>query len=141
MKTIILEGTDAVGKSSTAAALAKRGIMCEDRSKDIISRYMLFDVDMSVRAAHYDAFLRNADVLVVFLVNHDEQELMRRIYSRPTVSEFDKRANEYNRLYQDTFEYMVAHKLTHGKLVLLDCTGLSLDEQIDAVEHTVRSAL
>ena len=34
---IILEGTDAVGKTSTINELKKDNIICLDRSKDIIS--------------------------------------------------------------------------------------------------------
>lgn len=38
---IILEGTDAVGKTSTIHELKKENIICLDRSKDMISKYML----------------------------------------------------------------------------------------------------
>ena len=44
---IILEGTDGVGKTVTIAKLREEGIECQDRSKDIISKYMiLIDQDL-----------------------------------------------------------------------------------------------
>ncbi len=134
---IILEGTDAVGKSSVAAALLEEGIAVRDRSRDVISKYMLFDVDMRTRVSVYSEFLKKNDVLVIFLVNNDGNEIMRRVYSRERISEFDKHADEYNRLYLDTYRVMEAQGLTQGRLLLADCTGLTLREEIDMIRRII----
>lgn len=134
----ILEGTDGVGKTSTIKELLKEGIICDDRSRDIISKYMLFDVDMETRAKKYENFLKNSNVKVIFMVNNDENEIMKRIYSREKLSEYDKKANEYNKLYLDTYNYMVKHNMTYGKLMLVDCTGLAFDEQVNRVKEMIR---
>lgn len=134
----ILEGTDGVGKSSTIKELLKDGIVCDDRNKDIISKYMLFDVDMYSRAKKYEEFLRTSNVKVIFMINNDEKEIMRRIYSRDKISEFDKKANQYNKLYLDTYNYMVDHNMTNNNLILLDCTNLTFEEQVNKVKEIIR---
>lgn len=135
----ILEGTDGVGKSSTIKELLKDGIICDDRSRDVISKYMLFDVDMEVRAKKYEEFLKNSNVKVIFMVNNNEKEIMRRIYSREKISKYDKKANEYNKLYLDTYNYMKEHNKLYGKLFLVDCTNLSLEEQVEKVKEVINA--
>lgn len=135
----ILEGTDGVGKTSTIKELLKEGIACDDRSRDIISKYMLFDVDMEVRAKKYEEFFKTSNVKVIFMVNNNEKEIMRRIYSREKISEYDKKANEYNKLYLDTYNYMKKHNKLYGKLFLIDCTNLSLGEQVEKVKEVINA--
>ena len=137
MKRIILEGTDAVGKTTAKELLVKEGIFVEDRSRDVISKYMLFDVDMETRAEAYFKFLSENDVIVIFMVNSDREEIMRRVYSREKVSEFDKRADEYNDLYENTYRYMKERGLTKDKLFLLDCTHLSVKETVCALKEII----
>ena len=134
----ILEGTDGVGKSSTIKELAKEGIVCYDRSKDVISRYMLFDIDTETRTKKYEEFLKNSNVKVIFMVNNNEDEITKRIYSREKISEFDKKANEYNKLYLDTYNYMEKHNMTHDNLVLVDCTNLTFDEQVNRIKQIIK---
>lgn len=128
MRRIILEGTDAVGKSTAAKRLERAGITALDRSRDVISKYMLFDVDMPTRVKKYADYFEENDDLVIFMVNFDGEEIMRRVYSRERVSEFDKRANEYNALYYSTYLYMKERNIASDKLALADCTGLSEEE-------------
>ena len=137
MKRIILEGTDAVGKTTAKEMLFRDGITCEDRSIDVISKYMLFDVDMATRAEKYCEFLKNNNVTVIFMVNHNNAEIMRRVYSRGHVSEFDKLADKYNALYYDTYLYMKERGLTKDKLLLLDCTHLSVKETVCALKEII----
>lgn len=134
----ILEGTDGVGKSSTIKELLKDGIICDDRSRDIISKYMLFDVDMEVRAKKYEEFFKTSNAKVIFMINNNEKEIMRRIYSREKISEYDKNANAYNKLYLDTYNYMVKHNMTHNKLILVDCTNLTFEEQVNKIKETIK---
>ena len=136
---LILEGTDGVGKTTTAERLRSEGIYVSDRSRDVISKYMLFHVDMETRAEVYEKFLRENDVLVIFMVNHNKEEITRRIYSRERISEFDKQANEYNQLYTETYKYMDERGMTHGKLLLADCTDLTEEEQLNIVRTLITS--
>lgn len=133
----ILEGTDAVGKSSTIIELEKIGIVCRDRSKDVISKNMLFSVDLETRVKVYHEYLKGIDKKVIFLVNNDKNELERRVNSRSKISSFDLEAYAYNQLYIDTYNYMKKRNLLENKLFLVDCTGLSLDEQVEKVKEMI----
>lgn len=134
---IILEGTDGVGKTSTINALKKYDIFCEDRSKDVISKYMLFDYDLEYRANIYYEFLKTNDCIVIFLINNDKEELMKRIYSRDSINHFDLQAFEFNALYRDTFNYMKKNNMLEDKLFLIDVTHLSLEEQVRKVKEVI----
>lgn len=134
---IILEGTDAVGKTSTINELKKNNIICQDRSRDMISKYMLFDYDLEYRVQKYHEYLKNTDCMIIFLVNHDKEELMRRVYSRDEIDEFDLQAYEYNKLYQETYDYMKENNLLEDKLFLVDVTGLTLEEQVEKVKEKI----
>lgn len=136
---IILEGTDGVGKTATIAKLREEGIECQDRSKDIISKYMLFTVSMEERAKQYEEYLKKSDVKVIFLINNNDDELMKRIYSREVIGEFDLEAVEYNKLYLDTYEYMKKLNLLQDKLYLVDCTNLTLEEQVEKVKGVINA--
>lgn len=125
-KTII-EGTDGVGKSTTIEALLKEGIICQNRSMDMISINMEFDIPLEVRAKKYHEYLKHIDKKIIILVNNDKEELERRINLRPTISKFDKLAYAYNGLYLETFNYMLKHDMLEGKMFLVDATGLSIE--------------
>lgn len=135
---IILEGTDAVGKTSTINELKKDNIICEDRSRDIISRYMLFDYSTEYRSKIYHEFLKKTDCLVIFLINNDKEELKRRVLSRKKISKFDLQASLYNELYKETFYYMKEHNMLENKLFLVDVTNLSLEEQVAKVKKVIQ---
>ena len=134
---IILEGTDGVGKTSTIKKLKEENIICEDRSKDIISKYMMFDVDLKYRVNKYYKYLKNNDVKVIFMINNDKEELMRRIYKRKKISDFDLKAYEYNNLYKETFNYMKDNNLLLNKLYMVDVTGLGEDEQTKKIKNII----
>lgn len=133
----ILEGTDGVGKTTAIEALLKRGIICQDRCNDVISANMLFEIPMEQRTERYHEYLKKNDKKVIILVNNDKAELERRIYSRAEVSEFDKLAYEYNVLYLDTFNYMNERNMLEGKMFLLDCTGLSVEDVTERLKNII----
>lgn len=134
---IILEGTDAVGKTSTINELKKDNIICLDRSKDIISNYMLFDYSTPYRAHKYYEYLKITDCIIIFLVNNDKEELRRRVFQRKTINEFDLQAYEYNNLYLETYNYMKKHNMLLNKLFLVDVTNLTLSEQVKKVKEVI----
>ena len=125
---VAIEGTDGVGKTSVIVGLVVEGIVCFDRDTTIC-QYMLFDVDMETRCRAYEKYFSEGGNGILFLINDDKEELERRIYSRGAVSEFDEQAYAYNLLYKDTYLAMQAYD-TQGKLQMVDCTGLPLDEMI-----------
>ena len=55
---IVIEGTDAVGKTETIKKLLSNGIICKDRESTIISANMVFDIPMQIRAQKYNEFLK-----------------------------------------------------------------------------------
>ena len=130
----IIEGTDGVGKTTTIEGLLKYGIICQDRCMDVISVNMLFDIPMEVRAKKYQEYFKKIDKKIIFLVNNDREEIERRINTRERLSEFDKLAYKYNVLYLDTYNYMKERNMLEGKLFLVDCTGLTINEQVNALK-------
>lgn len=135
----IIEGTDGVGKSATIEVLIKKGIIAQDRCMKVISKNMLFNIDMEKRATIYQEYLKEIDKKVIFLVNNSRKELEDRINKRKILSEYDLEAFKYNQLYLDTYNYMKERNMTENKLFLVDCTGLTLEEQVRKVELIINA--
>ena len=76
-------------------------------------------------------------IKLFFLVNYDKIELERRISMRDVISDFDKEAYQYNQLYFETYQYMMEHDMLEGKLFLVDCTNLTLNEQVEKVKDII----
>ena len=133
----VIEGTDGVGKTETINQLVHHGIVCKDRS-ELICKYMLFGISMKDRCIAYKDYLEHStDEFVVFLVNNSKKELDERISRRgKNISEFDKRAYEYNVLYEETYIEMLKYQLTNP-IELVDCTGLSIEEQVNKVKDCI----
>lgn len=131
-----LEGTDGVGKTTIIRKLLDEGIICYDRDLEI-SNYMLKNISLSERIARYSAYLKAVDHNIVFIVNNDKDEIMRRVYSRPNISEFDQDANIYNDMYNETFDKLEELGLLNGRLFRVDCTFKSVDSEIDMVKEII----
>lgn len=136
---IIIEGTDGVGKTTTIIKLLENGIICQDRCEDVISKNMLFDISMEKRAKeiYTEYFYNNQNIKIVFLINLDKEELKRRINQRDKISEFDLLAYDYGLLYKETYEYITKNYDTKGRLILIDCSGLNIEEQYKKVENII----
>lgn len=136
---VIVEGTDAVGKTTTISKLLADGIICQDRCEKVISRNMLFDISNEKRgeAIYNEYFSKPNNSTILFLVNFDEKELMRRVKSRGKISDFDLEAYRYGLLYKETYDYMCLHYNAKDKLRLVDCTGLGIEEQYQKVKSSV----
>ncbi len=136
---IIVEGTDGVGKTTTIIKLLEDGIVCQDRCEEVISKNMVFNVNDKKRAKEiYEKyFSMNTDILIIFLINLDKKELESRIYQRERISEFDLKAYEYGLLYKQTYEYMIKKYNTKGRLILIDCSGLNIEEQYEKVKNVI----
>ena len=134
---IIIEGTDGVGKTVTIEKLLQKGIICQDRSVENVSNYMFFNINMTTRAKKIEQFLLNNNIIIIILVNNDKNELETRIKSRKVISAYDLDAFKYNKLYLDTYNYMKKQKMLHDRLFLVDCTHLTIDEQVSRVEKII----
>lgn len=134
---IILEGTDGVGKTATINELKKYNVICKDRCKEVISKYMNFDISVEFRANIYYKYLINNDNMVIFMINNDKNELMKRICSRECVDEYDLNAYEYNLLYLETYNYMKNNNMLANKLFLADVTDLDLNSQVEKVKKII----
>lgn len=136
---VIIEGTDAVGKTTTISKLIADGIISQDRCEKVISKNMMFDISHEKRAEeiYKTYFSKPNNTTIVFLVNLDENELMRRVLSREVISDFDLDAYKYGLLYKETYDYICSHYRTGDRLRLVDCTGLGIEEQYEKVKNSV----
>lgn len=131
---IILEGTDAVGKSSVINNLNDYKLL--DRDKNICK---LFDFNVSLldRVNKLNEYLNNNKNYVIILVNNDKEELERRVDLRDTIDEYDRYTYLYNLLYLETYLYMEKNDLLCNRIFMVDCTGLTLEEQTNRVKEIV----
>ena len=84
---IILEGTDAVGKTSVINNLKEFNF----KDRDInISSLMNFDITLKDRANRLNDYLKSINDHVIFLINNDKEELEKRVYSRKLIDEYNK---------------------------------------------------
>lgn len=131
---IILEGTDAVGKSSVITNLKDYNL--QDRDK-FISKLFMFDISLLDRVNRLVQYLKTNNNQVIFLVNNDKEELERRVGLRSIHDEFDKYAYLYNLMYLETYLYMEGNNLLNNKLYMIDCTNLSICEETSKVKTLV----
>ena len=136
MKRIIIEGTDAVGKTSVINALKEYAL--KDRDKNI-SKLMDFNISLIDRVNFLNKYLNSINDYIIFLVNNDQTELERRINLRDVIDEFDKYTYLYNLLYLETYTYMKQNNLLQDKLYMVDCTNLSIDEEINSVKSLIKT--
>ena len=160
--TVIIEGTDGVGKSTVIKALEqyfgnhtiteykqtdKNPVKLEfeflDRETTTISASMLFTVRMKDRIERIKKYLdNNSDTFVLFLVNEDANELLRRIETRDKpVSDFDREAPAYNLLYMATFHEMKRHNMVNHQIAMLDVTDDDITTEKESTISAVKNML
>ena len=108
---IVLEGTDAVGKTSVINNLMEYQLL--DRDKNICKLFE-FDISLIDRVKKIKEYIKYNNY-IIFLVNNDKEELERRIKLRNTIDEYDKYTYLYNLLYLETFLYMEKNNLLNNK--------------------------
>jgi thymidylate kinase len=131
---IILEGTDAVGKTSVINNLDEYNLL--DRDKNI-SKLFMFDISLVERVNKLVDYLKRNNIHVIFLVNNDKEELERRVNLRKVHDEFDKYTYLYNLMYLETYLYMEQNNLLNNKLYMVDCTGLNIEEETCKVKKLI----
>ena len=131
---IILEGTDAVGKTSTIELLKDYNI--QDRDK-YISKYMDVDISLQKRANLYYEYIKKHNNVILFLINMNKNELERRISLRNSIDKYDELTYLYNLLYLETYIYMEKNNMLDNKLYLIDVTGLTIDKQTSKIKTLI----
>lgn len=160
--TVVIEGTDGVGKSTVIKALeqyfgnhtiterkqtdenpVKLEFEFLDRETTTISASMLFTVRMKDRVERIKKYMdANPDTFILFLVNEDAEELMRRIKTRDKpISDFDNDAPAYNLMYTATYREMERQKYVNHQIGLLDVTGDGIKEETDSAIRAVKDML
>ena len=160
--TVVIEGTDGVGKSTVIKSLeqyfgnhtitehkqtdenpVKLEFEFLDRETTTISASMLFTVRMKDRIERIKKYLdNNRDTFVLFLVNEDAEELMRRIKTRDKpISDFDNDAPAYNLMYTATYREMERQKYVNHQIGLLDVTGDGIEEETNSAIRAVKDML
>ena len=132
---IILEGTDAVGKTSVINKLHGYNHVIVDRDKNIC-KLINFSISLTDRVKSMVEYLSQTDNIVIFLINNDKEELERRISKRDIIDEYDKYAYLYNLLYLETYTYIKQNNLVDN-LYMVDCTGLNIEEQTNKVKELI----
>jgi hypothetical protein len=96
----------------------------------------LYDFDNSLidKVNKLKEYIKEKKDYIIFLINNDKEELERRVNLRKTIDEYDKYTYLYNLLYLETYLYMEQNDLLCDKLFMVDCTGLSLEEQTNKVK-------
>ena len=133
---IVLEGTDAVGKTSVINNLREYELV--DRDKNICSLFS-FDISLIDRVNKLKEYLDKTRNYIIFLINNDKSELERIISLREVIDEYDRYAYLYNLLYLETYLYMEQNKMLDDKLYMVDCTGVSLEEETERVRKIVKN--
>ena len=131
---IILEGTDAVGKSTVINNLKEYNI--QDRDKYISSLFD-FNISLNTRVTKLYEYLNNHYNNIIFLINNDKDELERRINLREKIDEYDKYTYLYNLMYLKTYLYMEYNNMLLNKLYMIDCTNLNEEQQIKKVKKLI----
>lgn len=160
--TVVIEGTDGVGKSTVIKALeqyfgnhtiterkqtdenpVKLEFEFLDRETTTISASMLFTVRMKDRVERIKKYMdANPGTFILFLVNEDAEELMRRIKTRDKpISDFDNDAPAYNLMYTATYREMERQKYVNHQIGLLDVTGDGIKEETDSAIRAVKDML
>lgn len=131
-----LEGTDGVGKTTLIKELLKDGIICHDRDLEI-SKYMLKDISLKKRVKEYSKYLANTNKKIIFMINNSSEEINLRIYNREKISEFDKEANLYNKMYDETYLELEKQNKLYNKLFKIDCTNKSIYEEVSMAKNII----
>lgn len=127
---LVIEGSDGVGKSTLVANLAQRGILCQDRAVNEITKKMKPEIGTLERVLSVEQFLtQDLQRKLVFIYMSDEKELEARIQKRGMVSKYDKQALRFQQLYLDTYRRFE----NYPNIYLIDCLNKSRDDMVNEI--------
>ena len=131
---IVIEGADGVGKSTLVAELAYKGYITQDRAVNEVTRKMREEIPKEDRIQGVKEYLEmDKNRKLVFLYLFDENVLKQRIESRKNISEYDKKALIFQRLYLDTYNELKSF----SNIYIIDCLGKTPAELVKEIENLI----
>lgn len=131
---IVIEGADGVGKSTLVAELAYKGYITQDRAVNEVTRKMREEIPKEDRIQGVKEYLEmDKNRKLVFLYLSDENVLKQRIESRKDISEYDKKALIFQRLYLDTYNELKSF----SNIYIIDCLGKTPAELVKEIENLI----
>lgn len=131
---IVIEGADGVGKSTLVAELAYKGYITQDRAVNEVTRKMREEIPKEDRIQGVKKYLEmDKNRKLVFLYLSDENVLKQRIESRKDISEYDKKALIFQRLYLDTYNELKSF----SNIYIIDCLGKTPAELVKEIENLI----
>lgn len=131
---LVIEGADGVGKSTLIRTLANKGYLAQDRAVKEVTQKIREEIPNEERINEIKKYLQ-ADLnrKLVFLYLSDESVLENRINSRELITEFDKKALIFQRLYVDTYNHLNNFKNLH----IVDCIGKTPEDLTKEIEKLI----
>lgn len=131
---LVIEGADGVGKSTLIRNLADEGYLAQDRAVKEVTQKIREEIPSEERIGEIKKYLQvDPNRKLVFLYLSDESVLENRINSRPLVTEFDKKAIIFQRLYIDTYN----HLSNFDNLYIIDCLGKTPEDLTKEIEKLI----
>lgn len=132
---IVIEGADGTGKSTLTRELAQKGYLCQDRAICEVTQSMREYIPKEIRLHNVKMYLeekKNSKLVILYLSK--EEELKKRIFSREEISEYDKKALIFQRLYLDTY-FSLQH---YQNIFLLDGYNKTPEELVQSVIKLIK---
>lgn len=128
---IVIEGADGVGKSTLVSLLAEKGYLTQDRAVKEVTQKMREEISNNDRVENVKKYLQfDKSRKLVFLYLSNEIELKKRINMRENISEYDKKALIFQRLYVDTYNQLKGY----DNLYIIDCLGKTPLDLVKEIE-------
>lgn len=131
---IVIEGADGVGKSTLVSLLAEKGYLTQDRAVKEVTQKMREEISKKERVENVKQYLEfDESRKLVFLYLSDEAELKKRINMRENISEYDKKALIFQKLYIDTYNQLKYF----DNLYIIDCLGKTPLDLVKEIEKLI----
>ncbi len=131
---IVIEGPDGVGKSTLVTELAYKGYITQDRAVKEVTRKMREEIPKEDRIRGVKEYLEiDRNRKLVFLYLSDESILKKRIEGRENISEYDKKALIFQRLYVDTYNELKSFE----NIYVIDCLGKTPQDLVEEIEELI----
>lgn len=131
---VVIEGADGVGKSTLVRQLANKGYITQDRAVREVTQKMREEISNKERIESVKEYLySDKKRKLIFLFLSNEKELEGRINMREKISEYDKKALIFQRLYVDTYNQLSNIK----NLYIIDCLGKTPLDLVDEIEKLI----
>ena len=129
---LILEGADGSGKTTISRSLAlDYGILSQDRNVKGITKHISNNISIDVRYDIIKRFIaQNQDKEIFFLYLSNVEEMIKRVFTRDRVSEYDLHALESREKY---IKLGIMFQNEFSNFHLYDVFGKTLQEELDYI--------